>query len=118
MPWFKGAAVAGIGTGLFWGSDNAPRPARAVGYALAAVVGLVLFYAIRLDGFSHCIESGSRWRIETFGGRHHVDRSVRTPDRRLARPAAPSPKRSLMASSTLSMRAWRPSCSIRQRGRG
>lgn len=43
------AAAAGAITGVFWGSDRAPRGARAVGFALAAVIGLyvakVLFLA-------------------------------------------------------------------------
>ncbi|MFT4550946.1 MAG: hypothetical protein ACI9UA_004943 [Pseudoalteromonas tetraodonis] len=43
-------------------------------------IGLVLFYGMYLGGFSHFFESGSRWRLETFGGRHEVERSVQTPD--------------------------------------
>ncbi len=35
-----GAALAGIGAGLIWGPEAAPRPARAVAYGLMAVIGL------------------------------------------------------------------------------
>lgn len=35
-----GIAVGGLGAGLVWGSDEAPRLARAVGYALMGVIGL------------------------------------------------------------------------------
>lgn len=38
-PWI-GAAVAGLGLGIFFGPEAAPRNARAVGYALASVLGL------------------------------------------------------------------------------
>lgn len=41
---------------------------------------MVLFYGIRLGGFSHFVESGARWRLETFGGSHRVNRSVQMPD--------------------------------------
>lgn len=38
-PWL-GAAAAGAGLGVLWGPERAPRGARAVGYALIAVLGL------------------------------------------------------------------------------
>jgi len=40
-----GAAIAGAGLGLLFGPESAPSPARAVGYAIAAVVG---FYVIQI----------------------------------------------------------------------
>lgn len=45
-----------------------------------ALLAIVLFYGFRLGGFDHFRESWARWRVENFGGRHHVDRSVRTSD--------------------------------------
>ncbi len=44
------------------------------------LVSFILFYGIRLKGFAHFSESGARWRLETFGGSHRFDRSVRVPD--------------------------------------
>lgn len=43
-----GAAVGGLGAGLVWGSSSAPRFARGVGYAIAAVVGLFVAYTLLL----------------------------------------------------------------------
>lgn len=65
--WLKVAAVIG----------DHPKTATVM---LVGSIGLILFYGIRLGGFSHFIESAARWRLETFGGSHHVSRSVRTPD--------------------------------------
>lgn len=51
--------------------------------ATAATLGVVLmvsFYGIRLGGWNHCVESFARWRVETFGGVHEIDRSVRMYD--------------------------------------
>lgn len=47
-PWL-GAAAAGGALGLLWGPERAPRPARAVGFALAAVVGLYVTTALVLS---------------------------------------------------------------------
>ena len=49
---------------------------------LAFILGgsLVLFYATRLQGLAHFRESLSRWKVETFGGVHQVDRAVRMAD--------------------------------------
>ncbi|MGI9244191.1 MAG: hypothetical protein ACR2RV_25560, partial [Verrucomicrobiales bacterium] len=47
---------------------------------LSGAVGMFLFYGFRLGGFTHFFESGARWRLETFGGSHQVDRSVKMPD--------------------------------------
>lgn len=65
--WLKVAAVIG----------DHPKTAT---FMLVGTVGLLLFYGIRLGGFSHFIESAARWRLETFGGTLRVSRSVRTPD--------------------------------------
>lgn len=65
--WLKVAAVIG---------DN-PRMAT---FVLVGSIGLMLFYGIRLGGCAHFIESAARWRLETFGGVHHVSRAVRTSD--------------------------------------
>jgi hypothetical protein len=65
--WLKITALAG------------DHPGIAV-LVLGGSLGLILFYGIRLGGFSHFLESGARWRMETFGGSHHVERSVQTPD--------------------------------------
>ncbi len=43
-----GIAVAGVGAGLVWGSDGAPRLARAVGYGIMGVVGLFVAYTLLL----------------------------------------------------------------------
>ncbi|MEM8955910.1 MAG: hypothetical protein AAGD22_17270, partial [Verrucomicrobiota bacterium] len=47
-----------------------------VGLALA----FFLFYATKLRGWTHFNESLQRWRVESFGGIHHVNRSIRIPD--------------------------------------
>jgi hypothetical protein len=43
-----GAAVGGVGIGLFWGRAGVPRVARAISYAVAAVLGLFVITAILL----------------------------------------------------------------------
>ena len=55
------------------------HPLASSSVALLLLV-IVLFYGFRLGGFDHFRESWARWRVETFGGHHHVDRSVRTSD--------------------------------------
>ncbi len=57
--------------------EDHPRLSVGAGVLLLAAF---LFYGIRLGGFAHFRESAARWRVETFGGAHHVDRSVRIPD--------------------------------------
>ena len=57
--------------------DDHPRATIAL---VVVVLGVAVFYATRLGGMSHFMESGARWRVDTFGGTHHVDRAVRTPD--------------------------------------
>jgi len=59
-----------------WIEDH-PRLSITTSTLLAA---LLIFYATVLRGCSHFQESGDRWMLETFGGVHHVDRAVRTPD--------------------------------------
>ena len=55
------------------------HPVPAVTMLLVIVFG-VGFYATQLKGVSHFRESFSRWRVESFGGIHEVDRAVRMPD--------------------------------------
>ena len=43
-------------------------------------VAFLVFYGTRLHGLTHLQESLGRWKVETFGGIHQVDRSVRMPD--------------------------------------
>ena len=57
--------------------DDHPVPTLSV---LGACVLLVGFYATQLHGLSHFRESFARWKVETFGGVHEVDRAVRMPD--------------------------------------
>ena len=57
--------------------EDHPRISVGIGGLLLAAF---LFYGIRLGGFAHFRESASRWRVETFGGAHQVDRSVRISD--------------------------------------
>lgn len=46
------------------------------------LVGLVfvIFYGTQLRGLAHFRESFSRWRVESFGGVHRVERAVRMSD--------------------------------------
>ncbi|MEL6181005.1 MAG: hypothetical protein AAFS10_18755, partial [Myxococcota bacterium] len=54
------AAAGGAITGIFWGSDRAPRPARAIGFALAAVVGLYVANVLFLSSGSPLALPGIR----------------------------------------------------------
>lgn len=46
----------------------------------AAFLGALLFYGIRLNGFAHLQEGLNRWRMEVFGGRFRVERSIEVPN--------------------------------------
>ena len=46
----------------------------------ATVLVPTVFYLTTLGGLNHFRESFERWRVESFGGVHEVDRSVRMPD--------------------------------------
>jgi hypothetical protein len=50
------------------------------GLLIVVLVASTLFYCIRLHGFTHIGESLSRWRMEVFGGRFDVERSIEVPD--------------------------------------
>ncbi|MEM7145624.1 MAG: hypothetical protein AAF591_10845 [Verrucomicrobiota bacterium] len=47
---------------------------------LTLALAFLLFYATQLHGWSHFQESLKRWKVESFGGVHHVNRSIRIPD--------------------------------------
>src|SRR6186997_2271600 len=59
-----------------WVGDH-PRISVA---GIVALIGALLFYGIRLNGFAHLSESLSRWRMEVFGGTFRVERSIEVPD--------------------------------------
>jgi hypothetical protein len=57
--------------------EDHPVPALTLATLAAA---FLIFYATQHHGWSHFQESFARWRVDTLGGSHHVNRSIQIPD--------------------------------------
>jgi hypothetical protein len=44
------------------------------------VAAVVIFYATRLNGYTHAVEALTRWRLDNFGGVQEVERSIEVAD--------------------------------------